>query len=227
MAYGTKPRFRLPPSNGWMGGIRAGGMGMGGMRTTNDKPEGWGMQQPAPGSYGTGWNYQAPQTPVGWYPSENDWRLRLYQNLQGFQGSGYFDPKGNQMLQDIARMNAANTSAAMQHRLNTASRVYGLDPGQAGAYRMQGMLGAMGGQARAEQDALMEAIRSQNAFAQQMALQQFGMGQYQRGQPSANPWGAILGGVGSAIGGYFGGPPGALAGDGLGRAAGGAVEWWG
>lgn len=190
------------------------------MQQRPQAPPGWGMQGMSPmGAAGmprsegmgqagpVGWSGKPfNPAPSSWNPTEADWRRRLWDNryLKQFDEAGYFDPGGNRMLQEAARMNAGNISGALQRQASVAAQSRGLDPTQRASAELNALLGGQGAASHALNQAMMQEWLRQAQFAQQMSLmqqQQMGQfGQYNRQPQGASPWAGILSAVGGGIG---------------------------
>lgn len=150
--------------------------------------------------------YRGQDAATGWsgQSGANDFPLYLQGQYRDFSNAGYFDPRGNQALIEAARQNAANVSGATQRRMNLATQMYGLDPAQAATFRLQGMLGAQGGEAQAVNAALNQAVQDQARYAQSLGMAWAGQPPIPRDtSPGVEDY--VLQAIMAAIGGYAGG----------------------
>ena len=67
-------------------------------------------------------------------------------------------------------MNAAGISGSLQRQRSLAAQTMGLNPTQRSSYELQSMLQRSGDQASLMNQALMEAWKNQNQFAQNLGL---------------------------------------------------------
>ena len=126
--------------------------------------------------------------------------------------AGYFDPGGSQAVMESVRANAQRNADALTRQATLGANVAGLDPGQAGAVRLQAMLGNQNNVANMLGGAQYQQLQNQQQFLQNNAQNLFGNSQAAQQQqwmnnhqyhPSAA--GQILGGLASGVGGAIGG----------------------
>ena len=118
------------------------------------QPAAWGAQTGAPGSVG-GAN----------------------QALGGFQQAGAFDPNGSPALMAAMQQQANKAAQGYQAQAMTGADVYGLDPSQAGAVRLQAMLGSQNKAADILGNAQYDQLSGAQDFGRGLYMNQLGFNQ--------------------------------------------------
>lgn len=150
----------------------------------------------------------------GYGGNDNGFLQQIYALLNGFGGQGAFSPGGSQAFMNASQQHARQQADALQAQAMNAANLYGMDPGQQAATRLQAMMGADRGVADLMGSANYGLQMNQQQLAEQLLQQMLGFntGMYgaDRGyqhqsllQPpgQGQNYGGALGGLGTLLGG--------------------------
>lgn len=106
-------------------------------------------------------------------------------------------------ITEFLRQQASQTSGALQRRAQLAAQTSGLPYGQQGYGWLQGLLSGQGSEAATINNSLAGQYQAQQDFARQLAAGLLGYSPESKYRGGTD-WSAILGGLGSAVGGGIG-----------------------